>query len=98
MDDAYDVRVSSQVTSFLAALDEKSERIVRDNLQGLSRPYPGRGHGDKKRITWRGEEVYRIHIGRMWTAFYEIRDGAKEVRVLKIMSIDQAHKEYGSLD
>lgn len=96
MGDGYAVTVAQpEVTDFLASLDEKSERIVRENLAQLSEPYPGRGTGDKEQITWRGQEVYRLHIGRTWTAFYEIFDDVKEVKVLKIMPIDEAHKEYG---
>lgn len=98
MADEYEVLVAKDVHSFLDSLDEKSERIVRDNLSKLTSPYPGEGAGDKERITWRGDEVYRLHIGRTWTAFYDIVDDAEEVRVLKVMPIDDAHKEYGDLN
>lgn len=96
MGDGYTVAVAQpEVTEFLARLDEKSERIVRENLAQLDEPYPGRGTGDKEEITWRGEKLYRLHIGRTWTAFYEILEDVEQVRVLKIMPIDEAHKEYG---
>lgn len=96
MGDGYRVTVARpEVTDFLASLDEKSERIVRENLAQLGEPYPGRGTGDKEQITWRGEEVYRLHIGRTWTAFYDILDDDETVKVLKIMPIGEAHKEYG---
>lgn len=95
MGDGYDILVAQEVAAFLDELDEKSERIVRENLEQLVSPYPGEGPGDKERITWRGDEVYRLHIGRTWTAFYDILEADKEVRVLRIMPIDQAHKEYG---
>lgn len=97
-DGGYEVLVSEEVTSFLNDLDEKSERIVRDNLSKLEEPHPGQGQGDKERIEWRGEMVYRLHIGRTWTAFYDIEEGQSVVKVLDIMPIDDAHKEYGSLD
>lgn len=95
MGDGYTILVSQEVEEFLGVLDEKSQRIVRENLGKLSEPHPGRGQGDKERITWRGDEVYRLHIGRTWTAFYDIIEEEAVVRVLKIMSIDEAHKEYG---
>lgn len=98
MADEYDVLVAEGVHSFLDSLDEKSERIVRENLAKLVSPYPGEGQGDKERITWRGDEVYRLHIGRTWTAFYDIDKEQSVVRVLRVMSIDDAHKEYGDLD
>lgn len=98
MGDGYAVLVSPEVEELLQTLDEKSARIIRDNLAKLSEPYPGEGQGDKERITWRGDEVYRLHIGRTWTAFYDILVEDCVVHVLKVMSIDDAHKEYGSLD
>ena len=98
MGDGYEVLASDEVRELLASLDEKSERIVTDNLQKLSNPYPGRGSGDKERIEWQGDTVYRLHIGRTWTAFYDIEDDEEVVKVLRVMPIDQAHKEYGDLD
>lgn len=98
MGDGYEVLTADGVRNLLAELDEKSERIVRDNLEQLSEPYPGRGRGDKEQITWRGEEVFRLHIGRTWTAFYDIDDEEQIVKVLKVMPIEQAHQEYGDLD
>ena len=98
MGDGYDVLVAEGVSKFLDDLDEKSDRIVRENLEQLSEPYPGRGHGDKEKITWRSQEVYRLHIGRTWTAFYDIDEAEQLVKVLKVMPIDDAHKQYGDLD
>lgn len=97
-DGDYQVLVAEGVQEFLEQLDEKSERIVRDNLSKLADPYPGQGQGDKERITWRGDEVYRLHIGRTWTAFYDVDDGESVVRVLDVLPIDEAHKEYGNPD
>lgn len=97
MGDGYEVLVAQNVREFLADLDEKSERIVRENLQKLSEPHPGRGSGDKEKIEWRGDEVYRLHVGRTWTAFYDVEEDDEVVKVLKVMSVDRAHKEYGDL-
>ncbi|WP_248515953.1 type II toxin-antitoxin system RelE/ParE family toxin [Salinarchaeum laminariae] len=98
MSDEYQLLVSQEVQEFLEEVEEKTERIVRENLEKLSDPYPGRGLGDKEKITWRGEEVYRLHIGRTWTAFYDINESEDVVEVLDILPIDQAHSEYGDLD
>lgn len=98
MSDGYDILVAEGVQDLLDSLDDKSERIVRDNLNKLKQPYPGEGQGDKEQITWRGDEVYRLHIGRTWTAFYDIHDDEVVVKVLKVMPIDDAHEEYGELD
>ena len=97
MDDEYEILVATGVHEFLDGLDEKSERIVRENLAQLSEPYPGRGQGDKEKITWKGDEVYRLHIGRTWTAFYDIDEDTQRVRVLDVLPIDEAHKQYGDL-
>ena len=40
--------------------------------------------------------MYRLHIGRSYTAFYTIHDEANEVRVREVLPIDEAHKRYGS--
>lgn len=98
MGDEYDILVAQSVSEFLQGLDEKSERIVRENLEKLSEPYPGRGKGDKEKISWRGEMVYRLHIGRTWTAFYDIVENERTVQVLEILPIDEAHEQYGDLD
>lgn len=96
-DGVFEVLVAQEVADFLDDLDDKSARIVRENLEKLTDPYPGEGTGDKERITWRGQAVYRLHIGRTWTAFYDIDAEEKNVYVLRVMSIDDAHKEYGDL-
>lgn len=98
MGDVYEVHVALDVRDFLDSLDQKSKRIIKDNLAKLENPDPGRGQGDKERITWKGAEVYRLVIGRSWTAFYDIDEEGSRVLVRELMPIDQAHKEYGDLD
>lgn len=92
---AYSVVISDDAQEFIFNLDEKSRRICTSNLQKLNQPYPGRGVGDKERLVIEGEEMYRLHIGRSYTAFYLIIEEAKLVRVLEVMSIETAHKRYG---
>jgi len=58
-------------------------------------PYPGSG-SDKERLYVHGrEDTYRLHISRSLTAFYQIHEPEKEVHMLAVMSIEQAHKRYG---
>jgi hypothetical protein len=58
-------------------------------------PYPGK-RGDKERFCLRGGYIlYRLHIGRSWTAFYRIYEKENVVKVLEVMPIEQAHKKYG---
>jgi len=92
----YDVLLGDQPREYVGALDEKSTRIVKDNLRKLAEnPHPGGGTGDKEKLHVDGEEMYRLHIGRTHTAFYLIDEGANEVRVVEITDIDDAHKRYG---
>ena len=96
-DHDYALRVAPAVNEFLETVDQKSERICKENISYLTdNPYPGSGRGDKEGgITIDGEDVYRMHIGRTYTAFYEIDEDAKEVRVLELTTIDDAHERYG---
>ncbi|MCK9581328.1 MAG: hypothetical protein M0Q92_12895 [Methanoregula sp.] len=58
-------------------------------------PFPGKG-SDKELLNLRpGVKVYRLHIGRSFTAFYEIE--GKTVFVNEIMTIEQVHKKYKGL-
>ncbi len=96
---SYQVLLSEDAESYYQTLDDKSQRIVRENLQKLADdpyPRPDSGSGDMEKLVVDGEEMYRLHIGRSHTAFYIIiDDNGKEVRVVDIMTIDEAHKRYG---
>jgi mRNA-degrading endonuclease RelE of RelBE toxin-antitoxin system len=95
---SYEVLLAEEAREYVAALDEKSTRIVKDNLRKLAddpHPRPGSGSGDKEQLIVEGEELYRLHIGRTHTAFYDILEADEEVRVIEILDIDEAHKRYG---
>lgn len=80
----------------MQALDDKSRRICQGKIEKLAAgPYPGRGQGDKERLVVRGEELYRMHISRSYTAFYVILEDDHTVRIIELLPIDQAHKRYG---
>ena len=92
----YGVELSKEAEEFLYFFDDKSRRICIKNLIKLEyNPYPVKGSGDKERIVVKGEEVYRLHIGRTYTAFYIINEKQKIVKIIEILSIDKAHKKYG---
>ncbi|WP_336136438.1 type II toxin-antitoxin system RelE family toxin [Natronomonas amylolytica] len=94
----YEVLLGDDAREYYTALDEKSQRIVKKNLQKLADdpyPRPDSGSGDKEKLTVDGEEMYRLHIGRTHTAFYDILKDDDEVRVVEILDIDEAHKRYG---
>ncbi|WP_144926769.1 type II toxin-antitoxin system RelE family toxin [Halorubrum salsamenti] len=93
---SYNVLLAADAREYVSLLDEKSTRIVKDNLRKLAEdpyPRPGAGSGDREKLTVDGEEIYRLHIGRTHTAF--IVEDDSEVRVIDIMDIDDAHKRYG---
>lgn len=95
---SFNILLADEAREYVAALDEKSTRIVKTNLRKLEDdpyPRPGSGSGDKEKIIVDGEEMYRLHIGRTHTAFYNILDQEQEVRVVEIMDINEAHKRYG---
>lgn len=95
----FTVLLGEQPREFLDTADAKTERVVRDNLKHLADdpyPRPGSGGGDREKLPVDGREMYRLHIGRSYTAFYTIHDEANEVRVREVLPIDEAHKRYGS--
>jgi len=82
---------------FLNALPDKSQRIAREHLAILKTdPYPGRGK-DKERLNTEGMEVFRLHIGRSYTALYLIHSDKSMVEITHLMITEQAHKRYGRL-
>ena len=91
----YEVLASEEVSSFLSVIPTKTKSIIKKNLEKLSSPYPGRGSGDKEKLVVSGEVMYRLHIGRSYTAFYVIDEAEKLVRVFEILTIELAHKKYG---
>ena len=93
----YKVFISKKALEFLDSLPEKSQRIIKDKLSSLvNNPYPGK-RGDKKKLKLPDYELYRMHIARSYTAFYRIYEDEKVVKILDIMTIEEAHKKYGRL-
>jgi len=82
---------------FLHSLPEKSQHIITAKLAILRiDPYPGSG-GDKERLNTGDTEVFRLHIGRTFTAIYLIHTDRNRVEITHLMTIEQAHKHYGRL-
>ncbi|GAB6286692.1 MAG: plasmid stabilization protein [Methanoregula sp.] len=91
------VRFRQSAAKFFNALPDKSQRIAREHLAILKTdPYPGRGK-DKERLNTEGMEVFRLHIGRSYTALYLIHSDKSMVEITHLMSTEQAHKRYGRL-
>jgi mRNA interferase RelE/StbE len=93
----YTLLIEQKQIEKINGFDEKSRKITKEKLNSLrGDPCPGK-RGDKEKFCLRGGSIlYRLHIGRSWTAFYRIYDKENVVKVLDVMTIEQAHKKYGS--
>lgn len=91
----YQLFIGEGAVEFINSLPQKSQRIVIEKCKTLSvDPFPGQG--DKEILHRMGHEaLYRLHISRSYTAFYKIDQDEKVVKILDIMTIEQAHKIYG---
>ena len=92
------LEIDERALKFLNAISEKSRRTVKKHCLALAEdPFPGRG-GDKEALHMPGfAALYRLHVGRSYTVFYRIFEDEQTVRILEIMTIEQAHKRYGLL-
>jgi mRNA-degrading endonuclease RelE of RelBE toxin-antitoxin system len=94
----YHLQIEQEALNFVESLDDKSKRICKDNLKKLADdpyPRPGSGSGDKEQLVVDGEEIYRLHIGRTFTAFYDILESEEVVKIFEVLPIDEAHSRYG---
>lgn len=82
--------VKANVIKFLQLLPEKDRRIVGDHISRLEGTWPP--DGDLEKLY---DCRYRMHISRKYTLFIE-HDG-DETMVLRIMTLEQAHKRYGKI-
>jgi len=87
------VLIERRAREFLKKLPQKARRIVVEKIQVLAEdPFPG---GNKERLVYpHPPAVYRLHIGRSFTVFYIIEHEENVVKIVKIMTIERAHKEY----
>jgi len=75
-----------EALGYVNSLPSKSQRIVKENLRKLEEaPHPGTGQGEKEKLTHRGETLYRTY------------DKERVVKILKVMTVEKTHKEYGQL-
>jgi mRNA-degrading endonuclease RelE of RelBE toxin-antitoxin system len=82
--------IKPNAVKFLEQLTEKDYRIVSDHISRLESRWPP--EGDLERLY---NSRYRMHIARRYTIFLE-HEG-NDTTVLKIMTIEQAHKRYGRI-
>ena len=89
----FEVVLDIDAAAFINTQDVKTRRIIHPRLKLLEDdPFPGKG-GDKELLNTRpGMKIYRLHIGRSFTAIYVIEESS--VLVTELMTIGQAHKKY----
>jgi len=89
----FEVGLDIDAAAFINTQNVKTRRIIRSHLQSLEDdPFPGTG-GDKELLHTRpGMKIYRLHIGRTFTAIYVVEENS--VLVTEVMTIGQAHKKY----
>ncbi len=92
----YSVLINRDAQKYVDSLTEKSKRLIKKKLEMLKdNPHPGRA--DKKKLQLPNYDLFRMHVSRSYTIFYRIYDDEKTVKVLDIMTIEEAHKKYGML-
>lgn len=89
----FSIVIEKRAREYLGKIQKKTRRILVDKILELQHdPYPG---GNKERLDYpHPPVVYRLHVSRSFTVFYIIIEDEHIVRVEKIMTIEQAHKEY----
>ena len=92
----FDVCIDIDAIDFINSQTDKRRRIIEKHLKALEEdPYPG-SRCNKELLNLRpGVKIYRLHIARMFTAFYEIEE--RTVYVNEVLTIGQAHKKYKGL-
>ncbi|HEX7444763.1 MAG TPA: type II toxin-antitoxin system RelE/ParE family toxin [Methanothrix sp.] len=87
------VVIDRKVLKYLSELPEKSRHLIKQKCHALAEdPYPGKG-GDKELLHLEFK-LYRLHVGRSFTVFYQIGEDEDLVKILDIATIDKAHKLY----
>jgi mRNA interferase RelE/StbE len=92
----FEILIEEDANEFLLGLPPKSQEIIKKNLRKLeANPFPGYP-GDKEKLDLHIDPpVYRMHIGRSYTAFYPIDTEHTLVTIDILTTIELAHKSYG---
>ena len=90
---SFRVVIDRVALAYLSELPEKSQRLIKERCHALAEdPFPGQG-GDRELLHLEFK-LYRMHVGRSFTVFYQICEKNKLVKILEIATIDKAHKLY----
>ena len=89
--------IERKALKYLSGLPEKSQRLIKEKCRTLSDdPYPGQG-GDKE-LLHLDYKLYRLHVGRSFTVFYQICEKDELVKILEITTIERGHKLYKRIE
>jgi mRNA-degrading endonuclease RelE of RelBE toxin-antitoxin system len=80
------LEIERQVLQYINSLPAKDRRIIKSHLVQLEDPLTARD------VEYLRDGVCRMHISHTYTGFFVVfRD---RVRVVDVLTIDQAHKKY----
>ena len=86
------ISIEDRVKEFIRDLPEKDRRVIGEHIERLS-DHPG-AVGNIKKLHTR-KPRWRMHISMKYTLFYHV--DSDMVWIDKIMTIEQAHKNYGKI-
>jgi len=81
------VNIDKRALQYVNSLPEKDRRIIKQHLLTLEDPYTA----PDVELLQNGH--CRMHIAHTYTAFFDVLPGSI-VNVLKVMTIEEAHKRY----
>jgi len=86
------IKIEDRVNEFVRELPEKDLRVIGEHIDRLTH-HPN-ATGDIKKLRTR-KPRWRMHISLKYTLFYYT--DSDMVWIDKIMTIEQAHKKYGTI-
>ncbi len=86
-----EIQIERGVMKTLAKYPEKIREYVFSHIRKLEDPY----NAPDVECLYPKVQVYRMHIGRTYTVIFTIHKESNTVRVLDLVTIEQAHKRYG---
>jgi mRNA-degrading endonuclease RelE of RelBE toxin-antitoxin system len=86
-----EVQLERSVIKTLEKYPEKNREYIFNHLRKLEDPYSA----PDVECLHSKLQIYRMHVGRIYTIIFRIRKYQSLVLVLDLLTIEQAHKRYG---
>ena len=86
-----EIQIERGVMKTLANIPRRIREHVFNDIRKLEDPY----NAPDVECLYPKVQVYRMHIGRTYTVIFTIHKESNTVRVLDLVTIEQAHKRYG---